>query len=149
MSVAINYQDALRIPNLSFSLVLLSHTHVQSVRVYIYIQIHSFFISLCYRCYLLCPACSLVLSLFSEASGVKRRRRLLVHRIPDNLRKLLHHDAFLLQVLDENRLVELGKLRDSGGHAEKKGIEISDPDSREMIYGMPYSEWKDKFQKCI
>ncbi|MEK9894162.1 MAG: DUF1244 domain-containing protein, partial [Pelagibacteraceae bacterium] len=23
----------------------------------------------------------------------------------------------------------------------------SDPDSREMIYGMPYSEWKDKFQK--
>ena len=31
--------------------------------------------------------------------------------------------------------------------AEKKGVEISDPDSREMIYGMPYSEWKDKFQK--
>ena len=31
--------------------------------------------------------------------------------------------------------------------AEKNGIEISDPDSREMIYGMPYSEWKNKFQK--
>ena len=31
--------------------------------------------------------------------------------------------------------------------AEKKGVEISDSDSREMIYGMPYSEWKDKFQK--
>ena len=31
--------------------------------------------------------------------------------------------------------------------AEKKGIEISDPDSRKLIYGMPYSEWKDKFQK--
>ena len=31
--------------------------------------------------------------------------------------------------------------------AEKKGFEISDPDSRELIYGMPYSEWKDKFQK--
>ena len=31
--------------------------------------------------------------------------------------------------------------------AEKNGIEISDPDSREIIYGMPYSEWKDKFQK--
>jgi hypothetical protein len=31
--------------------------------------------------------------------------------------------------------------------AEKKGVEISDPDSREFIYGMPYSEWKDKFQK--
>ena len=31
--------------------------------------------------------------------------------------------------------------------AKKKGIEISDPDSRELIYGMPYSEWKDKYQK--
>ena len=31
--------------------------------------------------------------------------------------------------------------------AKKKGVEISDPDSREIIYGMPYSEWKDKFQK--
>lgn len=31
--------------------------------------------------------------------------------------------------------------------AKKKGVEISDPDSRELIYGMPYSEWKDKFQK--
>ena len=31
--------------------------------------------------------------------------------------------------------------------AEKKGVEISDLDSRELIYGMPYSEWKDKFQK--
>ena len=31
--------------------------------------------------------------------------------------------------------------------AEKKGVNISDPDSRERIYGMPYSEWKNKFQK--
>ena len=31
--------------------------------------------------------------------------------------------------------------------AEKKGIEISDPDAREHVYGMPYSEWKDKYQK--
>ena len=31
--------------------------------------------------------------------------------------------------------------------AEKKGIEISDPDARNHIYGMPYSEWKDKYQK--
>ena len=31
--------------------------------------------------------------------------------------------------------------------AEQKGMDISDPDSREMIYGMPYSEWKDKYQK--
>ena len=31
--------------------------------------------------------------------------------------------------------------------AEKKGIEISDPDARERVYGMPYSEWKEKNQK--
>ena len=31
--------------------------------------------------------------------------------------------------------------------AEKKGIEISDPDARKHIYGMPYSQWKEKFQK--
>ena len=31
--------------------------------------------------------------------------------------------------------------------AEKKGIVISDPDAREHVYGMPYSEWKDKYQK--
>ena len=30
--------------------------------------------------------------------------------------------------------------------AEKKGIEISDPDAREQVYGMPYSEWKEKNQ---
>ena len=31
--------------------------------------------------------------------------------------------------------------------AEKKGIKISDPDAREHVYGMPYSEWKEKYQK--
>ena len=31
--------------------------------------------------------------------------------------------------------------------AEKKGITISDPDARKHIYGMPYSEWREKFQK--
>ena len=31
--------------------------------------------------------------------------------------------------------------------AEKKGISISDTDAREHIYGMPYSEWKEKYQK--
>ena len=31
--------------------------------------------------------------------------------------------------------------------AKKKGIEISDLDAREHVYGMPYSEWKDKHQK--
>ena len=31
--------------------------------------------------------------------------------------------------------------------AEKKGIKISDPEAREHVYGMSYSEWKEKYQK--
>jgi len=31
--------------------------------------------------------------------------------------------------------------------AEKKGITISDPDARKHIYGMPYEDWKAKYQK--
>ena len=31
--------------------------------------------------------------------------------------------------------------------AEKKGITISDQDARKHVYGMTYSEWKEKYQK--
>ena len=31
--------------------------------------------------------------------------------------------------------------------AKKKGIEVSDSDARKLIYGMPYEEWKKKYQK--
>jgi uncharacterized protein len=31
--------------------------------------------------------------------------------------------------------------------AADRGIEMSDPDAREAIYGMPYDEWKAKYQK--
>jgi|TARA_B100001964_G_C13973747_1_gene483083 hypothetical protein len=31
--------------------------------------------------------------------------------------------------------------------AEKKGIKVSDDEARKYIYGMPYSEWKQKYQK--
>ena len=31
--------------------------------------------------------------------------------------------------------------------AKKIDIEISDPDARKHVYGMPYSEWKEKYQK--
>ena len=31
--------------------------------------------------------------------------------------------------------------------AQKQGIEISEPDSRKHVYGMPYEEWKTKYQK--
>ena len=31
--------------------------------------------------------------------------------------------------------------------ADKKGVEISDLEAKEHVYGMPYSEWKEKYQK--
>ena len=31
--------------------------------------------------------------------------------------------------------------------AQKKGIEISDPEARRHVYGMPYDEWIKKFRK--
>ena len=31
--------------------------------------------------------------------------------------------------------------------ADVRGIEISDDEAREAIYGMPYLEWKDKYQE--
>jgi uncharacterized protein len=30
--------------------------------------------------------------------------------------------------------------------AAVKGIEIADPDAREIVYGMPYKEWQAKYQ---
>ena len=31
--------------------------------------------------------------------------------------------------------------------AKEKGIEVSYDDAREIVYGMPYSEWKNLYQK--
>ena len=31
--------------------------------------------------------------------------------------------------------------------AEEKGVELSDPQAREIVYGMPYDEWRKKYQK--
>ena len=31
--------------------------------------------------------------------------------------------------------------------AEQQGVAIADPDAREIVYGMPYKEWQEKFQK--
>ena len=65
----------------------------------------------------------------------------------------------LLEHLDNNKDVQNIDLMNLAGfcrnclskwyreEAGKKGIEISDPDAREHVYGMPYSEWKDKYQK--
>jgi uncharacterized protein len=30
--------------------------------------------------------------------------------------------------------------------AEERGMELSDPEAREIVYGMPYEEWKSKHQ---
>jgi hypothetical protein len=31
--------------------------------------------------------------------------------------------------------------------AEKQGIALTDPEARQHVYGMPYEEWKTKYQK--
>ena len=31
--------------------------------------------------------------------------------------------------------------------AAQRGFELSDPQAREIIYGMPYDEWKTRYQK--
>ena len=31
--------------------------------------------------------------------------------------------------------------------AAERGIEVADPAAREIVYGMPYDEWKQKHQK--
>jgi hypothetical protein len=31
--------------------------------------------------------------------------------------------------------------------AAERGAEISDPAAREVVYGMPYDEWKSKYQR--
>ena len=65
----------------------------------------------------------------------------------------------LLKHLDERKDVQNIDLMNLAGfcrnclsrwyreEAKKKGIEISDPNAREHIYGMAYSEWKEKYQK--
>ena len=66
--------------------------------------------------------------------------------------RLLHH-------LDERKDVQNIDLMNLAGfcrncisrwyreEAEKKKIIISDLEAREHVYGMPYSEWKKKYQK--
>ena len=31
--------------------------------------------------------------------------------------------------------------------AAVRGIEMTDPQAREIVYGMPFAEWKEKYQK--
>ena len=79
----------------------------------------------------------------------------------DNTKKELQSAAFerLIKHLRERKDVQNLDLMNLAGfcrnclsklyreEAEKKGISISDPEAREHIYGMPYSQWKEKYQK--
>ena len=79
----------------------------------------------------------------------------------DNEKKEIHSATFkrLLEHLNERKDVQNIDLMNLAGfcrnclsrwfreEAEKKGITISDMDAREHVYGMPYPEWKEKFQK--
>jgi uncharacterized protein len=31
--------------------------------------------------------------------------------------------------------------------AQQRGLSLTDPEARKIVYGMPYDEWKQKFQK--
>ena len=79
----------------------------------------------------------------------------------DSTKKELQSAAFdrLIQHLRERKDVQNLELMNLAGfcrnclskwyreEAKKKGIEISDFDSRKLVYGMSYEEWKKKFQK--
>ena len=79
----------------------------------------------------------------------------------DTTKKELQSAAFerLIQHLRERKDVQNLDLMNLAGfcrnclskwyreEAKKKGVEISDLDAREHVYGMPYSEWKEKHQK--
>ena len=79
----------------------------------------------------------------------------------NNTKKELQSAAFerLIQHLRERKDVQNIDLMELAGfcrnclskwyreEAKKKNIDISDIDARKHIYGMPYEEWKNKFQK--
>ena len=79
----------------------------------------------------------------------------------ENQKKELQSATFnrLLEHLDNRKDVQNIDLMNLAGfcrnclskwyreEAEKKGITISDLDARKHVYRMPYSEWKEKFQK--
>ena len=79
----------------------------------------------------------------------------------DNEKKEIQSATFerLLQHLDQRKDAQNIDLMNLAGfcrnclsrwyreEAEKKGIAISDMDAREHVYRIPYSEWKEKYQK--
>ncbi len=65
----------------------------------------------------------------------------------------------LLQHLDDNKDVQNIDLMNLAGFcrnclakwyaaaAQEKGLGVDYDQAREIVYGMPYAEWKEKFQK--
>jgi len=82
-------------------------------------------------------------------------------KMNDDKKKELQSATFerLLRHLDERKDVQNIDIMNLAGfcrnclsrwyreEAEKKDISITDLEAREHIYGMPYSEWKEKYQK--
>jgi len=82
-------------------------------------------------------------------------------RMNDDKKKELQSATFerLLKHLDERKDVQNIDMMNLAGfcrnclsrwyreEAEKKDISITDLEAREHVYGMPYSEWKEKYQK--
>lgn len=66
-------------------------------------------------------------------------RRLLEHL--DNHKEVQNIDLMILADFCRNCL---GKWYASA--AQERGVEIDYEQAREVIYGMPYSEWKEKYQ---
>ena len=79
----------------------------------------------------------------------------------DTTKKELQSAAFerLIQHLRERKDIQNIDLMNLAGfcrnclskwyreEGQKNGINISDPDARRHVYGMPYEEWKAKYQK--
>jgi len=79
----------------------------------------------------------------------------------DTIKKELQSAVFerLIQHLRERKDVQNLDLMNLAGfcrnclskwyreEAEKKGLQINDSEARRHVYGMPYEDWKKKFQK--
>ena len=82
-------------------------------------------------------------------------------KMTEDKKKELQSATFerLLKHLDERKDVQNIDIMNLAGfcrnclsrwyreEAEKKNISLSDLEAREHVYGMPYSKWKEKYQK--
>ena len=66
-------------------------------------------------------------------------RRLLAHL--DNHKEVQNIELMILADFCRNCLAKW-----TVAEAEAQGVEIDYEQAREHVYGMPYSEWKDKYQ---